>query len=301
MAPVLARQPDTDTVHAGLHATLRAWSAKGGHLVAAYCRASGVPFTRHAAEVTALGCAFARLYDDLLDDSAGTGFAERAGLLFAHRPWTPAGPLEALAGDLFHTLERRLGRRPDDPLYAALTAVHYYQCRSARQTSPLVTRAELEEVTWGKGAATLTVLFSLARPRMGAQERAAVAELGAALQLCDDHHDRDADAALGIATLPGVGACDPAGLVERLAAAQARLAGVHGPRAARRVVDEAHVFLLLSTVGRAASRLRAAARSDAPSHAAGAPGSAGRTPGNAWAALLLRGRSAVAPADRRGA
>jgi len=174
-----------------------------------------------------------------------------------------------------------LDRPPGDPLYGALADVHRYQCRSARQSAPDVTLAELEDITWGKGAATLTVLYALARPAMGAAERGAVGDLGAVLQLCDDHHDRAADAARGIATLPGAGVCGGADPRRRLAAVEDRLARVHGRRRARTLVDEVHVFLLLSALGRTAGRLRR---------------SSGRAPSvsaRPVLALLLRGPSAV--------
>lgn len=280
--PLVAAETPKGPERDRLGAALRAWSAKGGHMVAACCRAAGRRFTGEHAAVSALGCAFARLYDDLLDEPGRTGFAERAGRLFAGRPWTPRDPLEALAGALFSTLEQRLGRPPGDVLYTALATVHRYQCRSARQAAPDVTLAELEEITYGKGGATMVVLFALARPGMTAAEAAAVAELGAALQLCDDHHDRARDAMLGIATLPGTGACGRAELRARLAAAEAGLANLYGSRPARRLLDEAHVFLLLSEIGRAASGLRRPAPATAPTRP--------------LVALLRRGPAAVVTA-----
>jgi hypothetical protein len=171
--------------------------AKLSFLLAAYAKTAGVPFR---ADLAALGGAVARVYDDLVDRDHDADTDRRLTKLFAGTPVAPRTPRERLLHRLYQELEARLGRDRDDPIYAALTALHDEQVRSRHQRDPAIQPVLLADITLAKGGHAMVVLLGLVKPAMTPPERAVGRALGEALQLLDDYLDVSLDRRDGITT-----------------------------------------------------------------------------------------------------
>lgn len=229
---------------AALASVLASWSVKGAHLIAAWCRLAGLPFPAGSA---VLGCCFARIYDDVLDDRAtdrATG--DRLGALLAGDTFVPQSSLERLLTRLYSELSGRLGGDGAHPVRRALVELHRYQLLS-RPGAPATT---LHEMTLGKGGLSLLVLFGLAGRDMPAADRALVFELGGCLQMIDDYQDRDADRRLGIPTLATEGRLRWSAIVRRLRSIEKAAADRYGPAATRDFFTDIYLFLIVAWMGR---------------------------------------------------
>lgn len=222
---------------------------KVGYMISGYARMAGLPMDH---ELAVLGGAFARLYDDLIDDieePAGGRLDDRLADLFQGRDFFPASELEELLQQLYSAMEVRLQRPREDPIYAALGALHEYQRLSRRQTDPTTSRESLGKITSGKGGLANVALIALIRPRMSPPERELMMEVGETFQLLDDYLDADLDRRLGITTLVVLG---PAGLTEiasRLRALRPRLYAFYGRKGTAQFVSVLY-FLLAAALGK---------------------------------------------------
>ncbi|AUI58233.1 hypothetical protein B1H26_33740 [Amycolatopsis sp. BJA-103] len=171
--------------------------AKAGFLIQGYTTMAGVPFR---ADLAVLGGAVARLYDDLLDEFGSEELVRRLSVLFDGGPFSPRNDVERLLCELYREVERRLGRGRDDPIFAALTAVHEHQARSRQQSDPAIPALTLAEITEAKGGAAIVVLFALMRPSMSDREMSLIRDVGGVLQLLDDYQDVALDRQAGVVT-----------------------------------------------------------------------------------------------------
>ncbi|WP_194908892.1 hypothetical protein [Catenulispora rubra] len=157
---------------------------------------AGAAHVRFDPEMAVLGGAFTRLYDDLMEDREHIRF----DVLFHGRGFNPGSELEALLASLYRTIDEKLGRSRDDPLFEIARRVHAWQIASTRQRSPEISNADVREITLGKGGWGVAALCALLRPAMSSADQDAAVRLGGLLQVFDDHYDRELDAADGIAT-----------------------------------------------------------------------------------------------------
>jgi len=171
--------------------------AKLSFLLAAYAATAGVLFRR---DLAVLGGAVARVYDDLIDSGTDDTVDTWVAALFRGEPATPRSDRERLLHALYRELERRLDRGRDDPVYAALLALHDNQVRSRRQRDPAIAPALLTDITVAKGGHAMVVCVGLLHPALTERQIAVVHELGVALQLLDDYLDVAADRRSGITT-----------------------------------------------------------------------------------------------------
>jgi hypothetical protein len=245
VAPILTaaiRDPDELRYVAS---ALRAWAVKGSHIMGSYADMADIPFP---AETCAVGAAFARIYDDLLDDTHRVDFAARVGALFAQADFTPTDDMECALHALFRDLERRLGRDNHDPIYSAARELHRYQTMSCGQRTGTLSPTEVDAVTLGKGGLSLVVLFALVRPAMSRPERALIEQLGGTLQLLDDYQDRVVDRRRATHTPATDGRLRLIDIHRRLRGASPELYRFYGPRA-RRFLRELYLFQLVALLG----------------------------------------------------
>ncbi|WP_133905218.1 hypothetical protein [Actinophytocola oryzae] len=181
-----------------------------------------------AVDIAVLGLAFTRLYDDLLDEVGGPDLERRLGELVEHGRFTPVSDAERLLDRMYRELEGRLGRRRDDPLYAAAAAAHRFQVRSRDQRDPATPHATLAAISAGKGRYGTLTVFALVRPDLSARERTLVMDIGETLQMLDDYADRDSDRRAGIRTLATEGRLGLADVARRLRHLRPRLAAHYG-------------------------------------------------------------------------
>jgi hypothetical protein len=246
LPPILeATIPDRPT-REHVRGSLRAWSVKGNELIGGF---SAMACIRHPVDTAVLGSAFARLYDDLLDESAGhRGLASRLAVLFDGGEFHPADDLERLLGALYESVAARLGRPRSDPIFDALTRLHAYQSRSLAQRGDRLSTAELDEITREKGGLSLTVLCCLARPSMSAEEAALIGDVGATLQLLDDYTDREVDRRNAVRTPVTLGQVGRAELERAIAGLEPALREFYGAGAARRFLGEFYLLMLIASV-----------------------------------------------------
>ena len=233
------------------------WALKGGYMVDAYSRLAGIA----APDALGVLCGAAgRLYDDLLESGTRPDLGKRLTDLFMNGEFEPADDLERLLFALHREIGQRLGRPPGDPVFRALQELHQYQLRSARQRDPALDNAALNDITFQKGALTVELLYTLARPAMTAREREIVQAVGGALQLVDDYQDVWWDRRAGFTTRATRSEIHWRGLWRHLSELERLLASYYEPRRAARFADEARLQLLVAWF---ASRRR-------PTRAAGA-------------------------------
>jgi hypothetical protein len=105
-------------------AALRGASVKVGAAVWAYSTLAGVTFD---VESVALGGAFTRIYDDLIDHLSddGDGLDARLADLCEGGAFVPRSQFEALLLGTYQAIERVLHRPSNDPLYVAMRRLHH--------------------------------------------------------------------------------------------------------------------------------------------------------------------------------
>ncbi|HUZ36299.1 MAG TPA: class 1 isoprenoid biosynthesis enzyme [Streptosporangiaceae bacterium] len=247
LEPILRQAVNDETVLARLRASLRVWSVKGSHIIGSYARMANI---EHPVELTVLGCAFGRLYDDLLDEPGRPGAADLATSLFRGQGFVPEDDYERLFQTLYLEIYRRLSRPPADPIHGALERLHQYQLRSRHQYGDELPTAELGELIREKGAHTLLVMFCLARAGMCGAEQELVTDLGATLQLLDDYQDCVSDRARGISTLSTRGTVTLLDIGHQILSMEPGFCRFYGPRRARRFLSELFVFLGIALAAR---------------------------------------------------
>ncbi|MCF1596432.1 hypothetical protein [Streptomyces muensis] len=214
--PLVERTVPDEEERRRIHATLLSTGVKVGFALWGYASMARVPFD---AELSVLGSSFTRLYDDLVDHGDRAGLDGDLASLFAGGSFRPQSRLEELLLLLHDAIAVRLPHPPDDPIHPLLRELHAFQLRSRAQRDPRIPLPEVLEITRGKGGLGMVALLSLLRPRMPAEERALLTELGYVFQLLDDLHDLALDRAEGIttgATLRAFSLTDLAARIQRL-------------------------------------------------------------------------------------
>jgi hypothetical protein len=223
-----------------VHDVLLASSIKFGLALWSYAEMARLPFD---AELVVLGSSFTRVYDDLVDNFDEPALDDRLAELFGAGRFRPLSDVEALLLALYRSIETRLARPHDDPIFAVVREVHRYECQSRAQRDPGISPAEIQRITRGKGGHALIALFALLRPAMADAERALLMDLGEVLQLLDDHHDVTHDRRAGVRTSPITGRSTLAGLARQVRALHVRLGCRYGRPRVRRLA--AMLFMLL--------------------------------------------------------
>lgn len=231
VAPLVDTQISDEVPRAFVRDSLRYAGVKACYVVHSYAVLAAVPFDP---ALGALGGAFTRLYDDLIDDIEQSDLDDRLAELFAGGPFTGRTDHERLMHALHDAIADRLNRPRTDAIYLALNELHRFQMQSRRQHHPGVPREVLNEITRGKGATSMVALVALTKPAMDDQEVRLIGDLGIALQHLDDYIDVPADRRNGRATPMTTGAMALADVSAQLRALYPRLARRYGRAATRR-------------------------------------------------------------------
>jgi hypothetical protein len=212
---------------------LRSASVKMGFLLLGYAAMAGEEVDP---ELIALSGPYTRIYDDLFDEVSGAaGRDERLALLFDGGGFAPANDIERLLLGLHRAVEGRIAHQDQSAAQSALIELHSFQIRSREQGQAGMPDDALVDVTHGKGAYGLLVLFSLVRPKMSPDERRLVLSLGGTLQQIDDYQDVVLDHLSGVTTLATRGQLDLNTIVGELLVLRADFARCHGVRRARKL------------------------------------------------------------------
>ena len=233
-----------------LRAALRSAGAKYGSAVVGYANMVGASF---GPDVAVLAGAFARLYDDLIDEVDDPTVDDRVADLIQGRPYRPATDLEALLGGLFAALLDRLEGMHREPALSTFARLHDAQRRSRHQRDPTLTDDELVAITAAKGSLGAAVLFALVQPVPTPVQADLVRRIGAVVQELDDYQDLPADRAGGIRTPAGRGTATLGTTIAGLTALRVPMARAYGRRASR---PFAGMLYELALAAFAARRLR---------------------------------------------
>lgn len=248
---------------------LLSYATKTCFVIAGYARMTGVPF---ASDVAVLGLSFTRLYDDLFDRADYQDLDERLHALFEHNVFTPSADLELLLYRLYREIDLKLDREHDDPIYAAVSAVHDYQIRARCQSDPLASRSTLEEVTFGKGGQGTLAVFALMRAGLGERERQLILEIGEVLQLMDDYLDIDEDTLAHSRTLATEGHLGLPDVCRRLRVARVKLIAYYGRRSTREFFGVCYLTLWMCFLRRRWPRRAGPGRALSPWDVVSRPG-----------------------------
>jgi len=183
--------------------SLRSYTVKACFIVKAYTRMAGIPFM---GELAVLGLSFTRLYDDLLDECGGQDLEKRFDQLFQSGTFLPCDDLERVLYRFYLSIESLLKRKPDDPVFKAVLAVHEYQVLSRKQRDT-VDPDTLLEIARGKGGYAIVAIFALMRESMSSAEIGLLLQFGEAIQLLDDYQDIELDLQNGVHTVVTEGIC----------------------------------------------------------------------------------------------
>lgn len=231
VAPLVDTQISDEVLRAFVRDALRCAGVKACYVVHSYAVLAAVPFDP---ALGALGGAFARLYDDLIDEMEQSDLDDRLAELFAGSTFTGRTDHERLMHALHDAIADRLDRPRTDAIYLALNELHRFQMQSRRQRHPGVPQEVLDEITRGKGATGAVALFALTKPVMDDQEVRLISDLGIVLQHLDDYIDVPTDRRNGRATPMTTGAIVLADVSAQLRALYPRLARRYGRAATRR-------------------------------------------------------------------
>jgi len=159
---------------------LLASSIKFGLALWGYAEMARLPFD---AELVVLGSSFTRVYDDLVDNFDQPELDDRVAELFSTGRFRPLSDVESLLLALYRSIETKLARPRDDPIFAVVQELHRYERQSRRQCDPGISPHEIQRITRGKGGHALIAMFALLRPAMAAEERALLMDLGEVREL----------------------------------------------------------------------------------------------------------------------
>jgi hypothetical protein len=183
--------------------SLRSYTVKACFIVNAYTRMAGISFM---VRLAVFGLSFTRLYDDLLDEYGDQDLEKRLGQLFQSGVFLPRNDLERVLCRFYENIVALLERKPDDPVFGAIRAVHEYQVLSRKQRDTVAPDALLE-ITRGKGGYAIVAIFGLMRESMSAAETGLLLQFGEAVQFLDDYQDIELDRQNGVHTVVTEGIC----------------------------------------------------------------------------------------------
>jgi len=121
VAPLLDRTVGADR---RTYDVLLASSIKFGLAMWGYAEMARLPFD---AELVVLGSSFTRVYDDLVDNFDQPALDDRVAEMFRTGLFQPLSDVESLLLALYQSIETRLARPRDDPIYAAVRELHRYE------------------------------------------------------------------------------------------------------------------------------------------------------------------------------
>jgi hypothetical protein len=245
--PIIEDTVKDPQVRHQVHDALLAVCTKLSFLIAGYAAMASAQF--HI-ELSVLGSAVARVYDDLFDEAGGQHLDDRLAELFHGGEFAPVNDVELLFLHLYREVDLRLGRGADDPIYSSLIGLHRYQVMSRQQKDPLISQEMLAEVTLGKGGYGLAVLFAMMRPSMEPAEHRLIMELGGTLQLLDDYQDFELDRRNGVCTAATCHRLDLSHITSRLSQLRVALIDFYGRRQTRRFVAVVYATLWISFLRR---------------------------------------------------
>jgi hypothetical protein len=237
VGPLLDRTVGTDPC---TYDVLLASSIKFGLAMWGYAEMAGLPFD---AELVVLGSSFTRVYDDLVDNFDQPELDDRVAEMFGTGRFQPLSDVESLLLALYRSIETRLARPRDDPIYAAIQELHSYERQSRRQRDPGISPTEVRQITRDKGGYGLIAMFALLRPAMVDAERELLMDLGEVIQLLDDHNDIVLDRRAGVRTSTILGESTLAGLARQIRELHGRLGRFYGRARVRTLA--ATLFMLL--------------------------------------------------------
>ncbi len=255
--PIVEEIYEDSDARARVCAALCVTSMTVNFVVLNYAKMAGLPFN---GELSVLAGAFARLYDDMMDNSDDPDLDLRLARLFSGRRFAPATAPERLLQRLHQAIDRRLGRPKDAPIHDMLMALHECQTLSHEQKNPAISGESLAKITRGKGGLANVTLLALMQPEMSVPERELIMELGEAFQLLDDYLDQDDDRRDGIVTLITKREATLADVGARLRALRGRLFAFYGAPAARPFVTTLYLMMVAVYVKRHRSPARRRAR-----------------------------------------
>ncbi len=237
VVPLLSRTVGADPF---THDVLLASSIKFGLALWGYADMARLRFD---AELVVLGSSFTRVYDDLVDNFDQPELDDRVAEMFSTGRFQPLSDLESLLLALYQSIETRLARPREDPIYAAVRELHRYERQSRRQRDPGISPAEIRQITRDKGGYGLIAMFALLRPAMADTERDLLMDLGEVIQLLDDRHDSTLDRAAGLRTSTVLAESALPRLARRIRDLHGRLGCFYGRTRVRRLA--ATLYLLL--------------------------------------------------------
>jgi hypothetical protein len=235
----------------GLHDQLLAWGIRNGYLIENYARLTG---SASQPETAVLAGAFARLYDDVIDELDDASVGDRLAQLFAGDEFVARGSVQQLLVAVFGRLEELTPRAANPTAYRALMALHRRQLESLRQAGSTISTEELWQLTLAKGGLAMTVLGSLVHPNLESDEEALLYDMGALLQLVDDYQDAVDDDRRGLITPATRGDLSVRHLLASLHDIEARASTRYGARPARTFMDSLYLWLFSVVVARAVRR-----------------------------------------------
>ena len=131
-------------------------------------------------------------------------------------------------------IRRRILPLERDPVVAAFSALHEYQCLSRQQREESVAPTVLEKICCGKGALASLTVYKLVKPEMDIGEQELVMALGEMFQSLDDYADAKEDRRNGVTTPAALGETTLADIGSVMCVLRGRLAARFGQAAARR-------------------------------------------------------------------
>jgi hypothetical protein len=287
VTPIIDETIENPVARDRIHDSLLATSVKLSILICGYANMADVSFR---VDVSVLGSAIARLYDDLLDEIRSPGIESRLDLLFRGEAFVPADDAERLFARLYRVAEQRMGRNRSDAVHLALARLHEYQIMSGRQKDPTISDEDLWEITAGKGGYGLAALFSMTRPVMGDAEHGLILELGSTLQLLDDYQDVALDRLSGICTQATRESTELSDVVTRLKLTGRNLTEFYGRGRARKFLAVVYATLWISFLRRRLPRIGTRAPGRLPRR---------REMASALNVLVVPGDNLVQTADQR--
>ncbi len=156
-------------------------------------------------DVIFLHFAFATmLYDAAFDvPVCGRYLVEFDQFIMHQKKIESSDPYLALFTESVDTLEQTVGQETFSIFMNYVQIEHISQLMSGYQFSEAtISKEDLMKITFAKGGISALALMHLLAPSMNIEQRVAVYELGAVMQLIDDISDIKEDAKIGIRTLP---------------------------------------------------------------------------------------------------